>query len=161
MFVRSVSVLTQVEHRLRPDEGQSHPPIHRSRAKKPVAIFRSAACVIAEGRIRSGWTPLKKAKRLAAEWAKELYIKDDSCNSPTFSYKKRVVSVSISKAIEFGFDTVACASTGNLANSTAAHAATAGLRCYVMIPHDLERGKVVGSQSSGRRRFASRETMTM
>jgi len=98
----------------------------------------------------SGWTPFKKAKRLAAELGvKELYIKDDSANSPTFSYKERVVAVSISKAVEFGFDTVACASTGNLANSTAAHAATAGLRCFVMIPHDLERGKVVGSQIFG------------
>jgi len=98
----------------------------------------------------SGFTPLKRSKRLAAELGvKELYIKDDTCNSPTFSYKERVVSVAITKAIEFGFETIACASTGNLANSTAAHAAAAGLRCYVMIPHDLERGKVVGSQIFG------------
>jgi threonine synthase len=75
----------------------------------------------------------------------ELWIKDDSCNYPTYSYKERVVSVAISKAIEFGFDTVGCASTGNLANSVAAHAAQAGLKCYVMIPHDLEQGKVLGS----------------
>jgi threonine synthase len=65
----------------------------------------------------SGFTPLKRSKRLAAELGvKELYIKDDSCNYPTYSYKERVVSVAISKAIEFGFDTVGCASTGNLAN---------------------------------------------
>src|SRR5438477_8437511 len=70
---------------------------------------------------------------------------NDSCTYPTYSYKERVVSVAISKAVEFGFDTVGCASTGNLANSTAAHAAEAGLRCYVMIPHDLEQGKVLGS----------------
>jgi threonine synthase len=56
-----------------------------------------------------------------------------------------VVAVAITKAIEFGFDTVGCASTGNLANSTAAHAAQAGIRCFVMIPHDLEQGKVLGS----------------
>src|SRR3954469_20103167 len=94
----------------------------------------------------SGFTPLKKANRLASELGvKELYIKDDSCNYPTYSYKERVVSVAISKAIEFGFDTVGCASTGNLANSTAAHAAQAGIRCFVMIPHDLEQGKVLGS----------------
>ncbi len=94
----------------------------------------------------SGFTPLRRAKRLAAELGvKELWIKDDSCNYPTFSYKERVVSVAITKAIEFGFDVVGCASTGNLANSVAAHAAEAGLRCYVMIPHDLEQGKVVGS----------------
>src|SRR5437868_1829287 len=94
----------------------------------------------------SGFTPLKRASRLVSELGcKQLYIKDDSCNYPTYSYKERVVSVAISKAIEFGFDTVGCASTGNLANSTAAHAAQAGLRCFVMIPHDLEQGKVLGS----------------
>ena len=94
----------------------------------------------------SGFTPLKKADRLAKELGcSALYIKDDSCNYPTYSYKERVVSVAISKAVEFGFDTVGCASTGNLANSTAAHAAAAGIKCYVMIPHDLEQGKVLGS----------------
>lgn len=94
----------------------------------------------------SGFTPLKRADRLAKELGcSELYIKDDSCNYPTYSYKERVVSVAISKAVEFGFDTVGCASTGNLANSTAAHAAQAGIKCYVMIPHDLEQGKVLGS----------------
>jgi threonine synthase len=94
----------------------------------------------------SGFTPLKRATRLAEELGcSELWIKDDSCNYPTYSYKERVVSVAISKAIEFGFKTVGCASTGNLANSTAAHAAQAGIKCYVMIPHDLEQGKVLGS----------------
>jgi threonine synthase len=94
----------------------------------------------------SGFTPLKRADRLAAELGcTNLWIKDDSCNYPTYSYKERVVSVAISKAVEFGFDTVGCASTGNLANSTAAHAAQAGIKCYVMIPHDLEQGKVLGS----------------
>ncbi len=94
----------------------------------------------------SGFTPLKRSDRLAKELGcKELYFKDDSCNYPTYSYKERVVSVAISKAVEFGFDTVGCASTGNLANSTAAHAAAAGIRCFVMIPHDLELGKVLGS----------------
>ena len=94
----------------------------------------------------SGFTPLRKAQRLGKELGcTDLWIKDDSCNYPTYSYKERVVSVAISKAIEFGFDTVGCASTGNLANSTAAHAAMAGIRCFVMIPHDLEQGKVLGS----------------
>jgi threonine synthase len=72
----------------------------------------------------SGYTPLIRAYRLGeALGVKELYIKDDSVNHPTFSYKDRVVSVAISCAIEFGFDTVSCASTGNLANAVAAHAA--------------------------------------
>src|SRR5207247_5125662 len=89
---------------------------------------------------------LKKADRLAKELGcAQLYIKDDSCNYPTYSYKERVVSIAISKAVEFGFDTVGCASTGNLVNSTAAHAAQAGIRCFVMIQHDLEQGKVLGS----------------
>jgi threonine synthase len=94
----------------------------------------------------SGFTPFRKAERLGKELGcTDLWIKDDSCNYPTYSYKERVVSVAITKAVEFGFKTVGCASTGNLANSTAAHAAMAGLRCFVMIPHDLEQGKVLGS----------------
>jgi threonine synthase len=98
----------------------------------------------------SGFTPLVKAHRLAqALGVKELYIKDDSVNHPTFSYKDRVVSVAISKAIEFGFDTVSCASTGNLANSVAAHAAKAGLNCYVFVPDGLEQGKIIGSAIYG------------
>jgi threonine synthase len=98
----------------------------------------------------SGCTPLIRAHRLgAALGVKELYIKDDSVNHPTFSYKDRVVSVAISKAMEFGFDTVSCASTGNLANSVSAHAAQAGLNCYVFIPDGLEQGKIIGSAIYG------------
>src|SRR5574342_422762 len=82
---------------------------------------------------------------------RELWVKDGSVNHPTFSYKDRVVSVAISKAIEFGFDTVSCASTGNLANSVAAHAAKAGLNCYVFIPDGLEQGKIIGSAIYGPR----------
>jgi len=86
----------------------------------------------------SGFTPLVKADRLAkALGVEDLWVKDDSCNHPTFSYKDRVVSVAISAAIEFGFDTVSCASTGNLANSVSAHAARAGLRCFIFIPITL------------------------
>jgi threonine synthase len=96
--------------------------------------------------LRSGFTPLFRAEKLGAELGvKDLWIKDDSVNYPTFSYKDRVVAVAITKAIEFGFDTVGCASTGNLAHSVSAHAAAAGLRSFVMIPHDLEEGKIVGS----------------
>lgn len=94
----------------------------------------------------SGFTPLVKADRLAEVLGVEdLWVKDDSCNHPTFSYKDRVVSVAISAAIEFGFETVSCASTGNLANAVSAHAARAGLRCFIFIPDNLERGKVIGS----------------
>ena len=100
----------------------------------------------------SGFTPLVRARRLGeALGVRELYVKDDSVNHPSFSYKDRVVSVAISKAIEFGFDTVSCASTGNLANSVAAHAAKAGLNCYVFIPDGLEQGKIIGSAIYGPR----------
>jgi threonine synthase len=94
----------------------------------------------------TGWTPLIRAKNLAeALGVRELYVKNDSVCAPTLSFKDRVVSVAVSKAKEFGFDTVACASTGNLANSVAAHAARAGLKAFIFIPADLEVGKVVGS----------------
>ncbi len=96
--------------------------------------------------LNSGFTPLIRANNLAkALGVKELYIKDDSVNHPTLSFKDRVVSVAISKAKEFGFDTVACASTGNLANSVAAQAAASGLKAFIFIPADLEAGKVIAS----------------
>jgi len=98
----------------------------------------------------SGFTPLVRADRLAkALGVAELYIKDDSVNHPTFSYKDRVVSVAASKAVEFGCEVFGCASTGNLANSVAAHAARLGLRCMVFIPNDLEPSKVIGSSIYG------------
>jgi threonine synthase len=94
----------------------------------------------------SGFTPLVRADRLARAWGlRELYLKDDSANHPTFSYKDRVVSVAATRAVELGFQVFACASTGNLGNSVAAHAARLGLDCYVFIPDDLEPGKVTGS----------------
>ena len=87
-----------------------------------------------------------RAKNLAAALGvKELYIKDDSVCHPTLSFKDRVVAVALSKAKEFDFDTVSCASTGNLANAVAAHAAIAKLNCFLFIPADLEVGKVVAS----------------
>ena len=93
-----------------------------------------------------GFTPLIKADRLAKKLGiRELWIKNDAVNYPTLSFKDRVVSVALSRAKELGFETVACASTGNLANSVAANAASAGLKSYVFIPSDLEQGKIVNS----------------
>src|SRR5580698_10450752 len=93
-----------------------------------------------------GYTPLIKADRLAKRLGiRELWIKNDTVNYPSLSFKDRVVSVALSRARELGFTTVACASTGNLANSVAANAAAAGLKAYVFIPSDLEQGKVVNS----------------
>ena len=94
----------------------------------------------------SGFTPLVKADILARELGvKELYIKDDSVCHPTWSFKDRVVAVALSRARELGFDTVACASTGNLANSVSANAARAGFKRYIFIPANLEQGKIIGS----------------
>jgi threonine synthase len=93
-----------------------------------------------------GFTPLIRSERLAkALGVAELYIKNDTVNYPTLSFKDRVVSVALSRARELGFSVVACASTGNLANAVAANAAAAGLRSYVLIPADLEQSKVLGS----------------
>ena len=93
-----------------------------------------------------GYTPLVKADRLAKRLGiRELWVKNDAVNYPTLSFKDRVVSVALSRSVELGFKTVACASTGNLANSVAANAAAAGLEAYVFIPQDLEQGKVVNS----------------
>ena len=97
-----------------------------------------------------GCTPLIRADRLArALGVAELYIKNDAVNYPTLSFKDRVVAVALSKAVELGFQTVGCASTGNLANSVAANAAAAGLEAYVLIPDGLEQGKVLGATIYG------------
>ena len=102
----------------------------------------------------AGFTPLVRAERLAAELGLgELWIKDDTAN-PTGSFKDRVVSVALTKARELGFKVAACASTGNLANSVAAHAARAGMESVVLIPHDLEAAKVTMTAVYGGRVFA-------
>lgn len=91
----------------------------------------------------AGMTPLRRAPRLGAELGlRDLYVKNEIPN-PTNSFKDRVVSVALTRARELGFDVVGCASTGNLANAVAAHAAASGLKSVVFIPHDLEAGKIV------------------
>jgi threonine synthase len=93
-----------------------------------------------------GFTPLIRAKNLEkALGVKELYLKNDAVNFPTLSFKDRVVSVAMSKARELGFTVMACASTGNLANSVAANASACGMDNYVFIPYDLERTKILGT----------------
>jgi len=97
-----------------------------------------------------GGTPLIEAKRLADELGVDkLWIKNDAVNFPTLSFKDRVVSVALSKAKELGFETVGCASTGNLANSVAANAAAAGLKTYIFVPADLEPAKILGTSIYG------------
>jgi threonine synthase len=96
--------------------------------------------------LSAGFTPLQKADRLGAELGiKNLFIKNETVN-PTFSVKDRMVAVAVSRAVELGFDTVACASTGNLAHSLAAHAARAGLKSCIFIPHDAEPVKLTSTQ---------------
>ena len=118
--------------------------------RRPGNVWRYRELLPVEGEPltgeHSGWTPLLRAKNLARELgARELYLKDDSVNRPSLSYKDRVVAVALSKAVEFGFDTIGCASTGNLANAVAAHGARAGLNRYIFIPADIEPGKILGS----------------
>jgi threonine synthase len=96
--------------------------------------------------LHAGFTPMVRARNLGAYLGlDELYIKNDTVNHPTLSFKDRVVAVALTRARELGFETVACASTGNLANSVAAHAAAANMQCYVFIPGDLEAAKVLGN----------------
>jgi threonine synthase len=115
----------------------------------PASLWRYAPLlpVDAEYRIdlQAGYTPLLRADNLARKLGlRELYLKND-CVNPTWSFKDRPVAIAGSRALQFGFTTIACASTGNLANSVAAHAAKAGMESFVFIPSDLEAGKVLGS----------------
>jgi threonine synthase len=108
--------------------------------------------------LEPGLTPLVKADRLAAKLGiGELWIKNDAAN-PTHSFKDRVVAIAVAKAVELGFDTVACASTGNLANAVAAHAAAAGLDSYVFVPSDLEEQKLIATGVYGTKLVGVRGT---
>jgi threonine synthase len=122
-------------------------------AAGPMSIWRYADLLPVERGsavdLGAGYTPLVRAERLGgALGLSNLYVKNDTVN-PTNSFKDRVVGVGLSKALEFGFKTAACASTGNLANSVAAHATRAGMKSYVFIPSDLESGKVVATAIYG------------
>jgi len=100
--------------------------------------------------VPAGFTPLLQAPRLARQLgAKNLYLKNDAVCLPTLSFKDRVVAVALAQARSFGFDTVACSSTGNLANSLAAQAARNGFQSWIFIPADLEPAKILGTQVFG------------
>lgn len=108
--------------------------------------------------IGAGFTPLKECKRLAeALNLRRIYVKNDTVN-PTGSFKDRPASVAVSKALELGFKAVGCASTGNLAAATAAHAAKAGLPCYVFIPFDTEKSKILQAAAYGAKIIAVKGT---
>lgn len=119
-------------------------------ASGPQSMWRYRALLPINGGtpvgLHVGATPLIRAKRLGDYLGlKQLYIKNDTVNHPSLSFKDRVVATAITKARDFGFQTVACASTGNLANSVAAHAAEAGLAGVIFIPADIEEVKIIGT----------------
>ncbi len=131
-------------------------------AQRPPNIWRySELLPLPQGfqpRLPVGFTPLFQAPQLAqrlfgkkddSTFAQNLYIKNDAVCLPTLSFKDRVVAVALSQARAFGFDTVACSSTGNLANAVAAHAAREGLKAWIFIPSDLEPAKILGTQVFG------------
>ena len=135
------------------------PPTRRALKRRiqagPHTLWRYADFLPLEGPARSalptGWTPLVRAHRLAERLGlREVWIKNETAN-PTHSFKDRVVSVALARALELGFDTVACASTGNLAGAVAAHAAAAGLPAYVFVPADLEPEKILSAGAYGAR----------
>ncbi len=122
-------------------------------AQGPPTLWRYADLLPVEASaaadLGAGFTPMVKADRLAAALGLgEVWIKNDTLN-PTNSFKDRPVTVAVSKALEFGIKTVACASTGNLANAVAAHAARAGLDSYVFVPGDIEASKIVATAALG------------
>ena len=131
---------------LRPKDLESRPPnMWRYRELLPLD---GDPCV----GLQTGFTPLVRAPRLEkALGASEVYVKNDAVNFPTLSFKDRVVAVALSKAREFGFDTVGCSSTGNLANAVAAQAAAGGFQTFIFVPADLEPEKIVGTQVYGAR----------
>lgn len=123
-------------------------------ASRPKTMWRYRELLPLDGApavgLQTGCTPLVRAERLAkALGVGELYIKNDAVQHPTLSFKDRVVAVALSKAREFKFEAVGCASTGNLANSVAANAAAAGFPAYILIPDNLEKSKVLGTQIFG------------
>jgi len=131
---------------------------HAGIANGPESIWRYAPLLPDPGGERvdlgAGWTPLRSAPRLAAELGLDkLWLKLDGSN-PTHSFKDRVVSVALTTARSFGYNVAACASTGNLANAVAAHAASAGMESVVFIPNDLETGKVAATTVYGGRVLA-------
>ena len=146
-------------------EDSLNPPrtIRRRISQRPPNMWRYAELLpLPEGfeaRLPVGFTPLFQAPRLAKRLAgkgndadtaaRNLFIKNDAVCLPTLSFKDRVVAVALAQAQAFGFDTVACSSTGNLANAVAAHAARLGLKAWIFIPSDLEPAKILGTQVFG------------
>src|SRR5215813_3011561 len=142
-------------------EGISRVLSHDTIAVRPKTLWRFRELLPLDADpvvgLASGSTPLVRAHRLGrALGLNELYLKNDSVNSPTLSFKDRVTAVAVNKALEFKLNAVGCASTGNLANSVAANAAAAGLPAYILIPENLERAKISATSVYGARVIAVR-----
>jgi threonine synthase len=133
-----------------PDAGADE--LRRRIQAGPLSLWRYADFLPVSGAgypLPTGFSPLVRADRLAKRLGlREVWVKNETAN-PTHSFKDRVVSIALARALELGFDTIACASTGNLANSVAAHAAAAGLPSYVFIPANLETEKVLATGAYG------------
>jgi threonine synthase len=115
-------------------------------------MWRYSEFLPSEGTVgrEAGFTPLVKADRLAKRLGlREVWIKNDAVNFPTLSFKDRAVSVALSTAKKLGFDTVACATTGNLGNSVASLSVRAGLECFIFMPSNLEQGKIIATSIYG------------
>ena len=130
-------------------------------ASRPANLWRYRELLPIEAEpvigLASGWTPLVRADRLGRKLGLDhLYLKNDSVSYPTLSFKDRVTSMAVNKALEFKLEAVGCASTGNLANSVAAQAAAAGIASYILIPESLERSKITATQIYGARVIAVR-----
>ena len=155
--VRPISVCEECFGPLEPlyDKSRTNGPKFRKDAEEgPSTLWRYQALLpggsdLEKVDLGAGLTPLRRANNLGqALGIRNLWIKDDTVN-PSNSFKDRVVSVALTMAKAFGFEAVACASTGNLGNATAAHAAKARMPAYIFIPHDLERAKVVATSAYG------------
>src|SRR5881296_1763004 len=138
-------------------------PTRDAIAARPWSLWRYREWLPFDGEpvlsLDTGGTPLVEAPRLATLLGvARVWVKNDAVSHPSLSFKDRVVATAINAAAAFGLDTIGCASTGNLANAVAAHAARAGLAAWVFIPHDLESGKVIGTSVYGARLVRVRGT---
>ncbi len=138
-------------------------PSRATIAERPQSLWRYREWLPFDGEptlsLDTGFTPLVDAPALARELGvARVWIKNDAVSHPTLSFKDRVVATAINAAVAFGLDTIGCASTGNLANAVAAHAARAGLAAWIFIPHDLEPAKIVGTLVYGARLVRVRGT---
>lgn len=132
-------------------------------SSRPQTLWRYRELLPLDGEpttgLQAGWTPLIAAERLARELnVRRVWIKDETASQPTGSYKDRVVALAVSKAREFGFDTVACASTGNLAHALSATAQSVRMRCIILVPDGIASDRVQAARTAGATVIAVRGT---